>query len=247
MGGTLIRYTDEGVECHSLCLTQGDAGANGDPAAPLVPREQVGATRVLELAEAGRRMGLASTTCLAYPDSALAEAPHDDVIRDIVRWLRTVRPDVAIVWGPDGGYGHPDHIAAGELALEAIDLAGVARHEPDLGPHVHVRRCYRMVATVEVFDRLGELMPDFAAYLATLAVKPERWTSDRLGAVVDIRSVAERKWQAMQAHRTQQPDLDRLDRLRDQVPFVSREETYVRAFPSPGGPPLETDLFAGLR
>lgn len=247
VGGTLIRYTDEGVECHSLCLTQGEAGANGDPSAPLVPRDRVGATRVLELAEAGRRLGLASTSCLAYPDSGLADAQTALVIRDIVRWLRTVRPDVTIVWGPDGGYGHPDHIAAGALALKAIELAGVAHHEPELGAHVHVRRCYRMVATVEVFERLGELMPDFAAYLATLAVRPERWTRDRLGAAVDIRAVADRKWQAMLAHRTQQPDLDRLGRLRDQVPFVSREETYLRAFPVPGGPPLETDLFTGLR
>lgn len=246
MGGTLIKYTDAGVVCHSLSLTRGEAGQSGPAGAPAIPAERLGELRAAELAESGRRMGLASTTAFHYSDGALASAPADDVIRDIVRWLRSTRPDVVITWGPDGGYGHPDHIAAGELALRAITLAGVARHEPDLGEHVHVRRCYRMVVAADVFDRLRDLTPDFGAYMDTLATKPQRWEQPRLGAVTDIRSVADRKWHAMQAHATQQGDLDRLARLGDAAGFVAREETFIRAFPDPGGPPLETDLFAGV-
>ena len=247
VGGTLIKYTDEGIECHSLCLTQGEAGSNGDPDAPVAPPGGLGPTRAAELAEAGRRMGLASVTCLTYPDSALAAAPRNDVTRDVVRWLRAVRPHVTISWGPDGGYGHPDHIVAGEIALQAIELAGIQRYAPELGDHVHVRRAYRMVAAAEVFERLAELMPDFAAYMATLPTKPRRWTREDLGAVVDIRAVADRKWHAMEAHRTQKPDLDRLARVKDAVPFVAADETFIRAFPEPGGPPLDRDLFVGLR
>lgn len=247
VGGTLIKYTDEGIECHSLCLTQGEAGSNGDPGAPVAPPGRLGETRAAELAEAGRRMGLASVTCFTYPDSALASVPRDDVTRAVVRWLRTVRPHVAVTWGPDGGYGHPDHVAAGEIALRAIELAGIQRVEPDLGEHVHVRRCYRLVAAAEVFERLSELMPDFAGYMATLPTKPHRWTRDELGAAIDIRAVADRKWHAMEAHRTQKADLDRLARAREVVPFVTMEETFIRAFPDPGGPPLDRDLFVGLR
>jgi LmbE family N-acetylglucosaminyl deacetylase len=238
VGGTLIKYTDAGVECHSLSLTQGEDGTNGDPRDP-IPRERLGAVRAAELAEAGRRMGIASTTCFTYPDGGVASAPAVAVVRDIVRWLRATRPDVVITWGPDGAYGHPDHIATGRLALSAIELAGIARHEPDLGEHVHVRRCYRVVALAEAFDGLREQDPEFAAYMDTLQVKPHRWTHDELGAQIDIRAVADRKWHAMQAHRSQQPDLDRLTRLRDAMKFV-------RAFPMPGGPPLDTDLFAGV-
>ena len=245
VGGTLINYTDAGVECHSLSLTQGEAGANGDAADP-IPRDQLGAARAEELAESGRRMRLASTTCFTYPDGGVATAPAAAVLRDIVRWLRSTRPDVVITWGPDGGYGHPDHIATGALALEAIELAGIARHEPELGPHVHVRRCYRMVAPAEAFDRLREDAPDFAAYMDTLVVKPHRWSPEEMGAVIDIRRVADRKWYAMQAHRSQKADLDRFARLRDVIGFVADSETYIRAYPNPGGPPVDTDLFAGL-
>lgn len=246
-GGTLIRYASEGVEVHSLCLTEGEKGWNGTPDRPVAAPGQVGAARARELAEAGRRMGVASVTCLRYPDGGLAGVNEDYVVRDIVRWLRRVRPDVLITWGPDGGYGHPDHIVAGQRALRAVELAGIARHEPDLGDHVHVKRCYRFVASAEFVDALTALVPDFAAYIATLAVKPQRWTRDRLGAAIDVMPLMERKLAAMEAHQTQAPDLEMWRKARAQMPRLLAEEAYIRAFPDAGGPPLETDLFAALR
>ena len=246
-GGTLIRYVDEGVRVHSLCLTQGEQGSNGGDGAPLIAREDVGMARAVELEEAGRRMGLASVTCLRYPDGGLAGVNEDWVVRDIVRWLRRVRPDVVITWGPDGGYGHPDHIAAGMRAMRAIDLAGIARHEPELGDHVHVRRCYRFVAAAEFIDEWMKLEPAFADYMRSLEVKPQRWTRERLGAVIDVSDVIERKVDAMEAHRTQMPDLNMWKRVRSQAPSMLTQECYVRAFPDAGGPPLEGDLFAALR
>jgi len=247
VGGTLIRYVKEGHAVHSLCLTEGEQGWAGPKDAPIVPREQVGATRAKELAEAGRRMGLASVTCLKYPDGRLASVKESLVVNDIVRWLRSVRPDVTIIWGPDGGYGHPDHIAAGERALRAIELAGIQRYEPTLGEHVHVKRCYRFVAAAEFVDSLGQVVPEFAQYIATLAVQPQRWTRERLGAVIDITADVEQKIHAMNAHRTQEPDITMWTRVREKIDWLMREETFIRAFPEPGGPPLENDLFAALR
>ena len=192
-------------------------------------------------------MGLASVTCLRYPDGGLADVKEEWVVRDIVRWLRRVRPEVAIIWGPDGGYGHPDHIAAGERALTAIELSGVQRHEPELGPHWHAKRCYRFVAGAELIDRLSSLMPAFAQYMETLVVKPQRWTRDRLGAVIDVGDVLDAKVHAMEAHQTQAPDLAMWAAARAKLPEIFREETFIREYPEPGGPPLETDLFAALR
>lgn len=244
-GGTLIRYASQGVDVHSLCLTQGEQGWAGGGDAPVIPREHVGTARALELAEAGRRMGLRSTTCLRYPDGGLAGVNPDHVVRDIVRWLRAVRPDVAITWGPDGGYGHPDHIAAGDLALRAIDLAGIERYEPELGDHVHVRRVYRFVVSADLIDNLNLLVPEFAEYVSTLTAKPQRWTRDRLGAVIDAREVVDQKIEAMRAHRTQAPDMQMWLRVKEQRPAILSEEHFIREFPDPHGP-LETDLFAAL-
>ena len=243
-GGTLIRYASEGIDVHSLCLTEGEQGWAGGEDAPLIQREHVGAARALELAEAGRRMGVRSTTCLKYPDGGLAGVNADHVIKDIVRWLRAVRPDVVITWGPDGGYGHPDHIAAGERALRAIDLAGIERYEPELGDHVHVKRVYRFVASADLIDNLTQLVPEFAEYMTTLTVKPQRWTRERLGAV--IAADVDRKIEAMYAHRTQAPDMKMWLRVRESRPTILSEEHFIREFPDPHGP-LESDLFAALR
>ena len=245
VGGTLIRYASEGIAVHSLCLTRGEEGAAGDPDAPLVSREQVGPTRAAELAEAGRRMGLASVTVLGYPDGALATAPADEVVRGIVAWIRRTRPDVVITWGPDGGYGHPDHIAAGERALRAIELARADGHR-ELGAPVAVRRCYRFVIAADTLDKMPLAYPEFEAYVRTLAVRPERWTRDRLGAQLDVRPFIERKVHAMRAHRTQARDLAAWERGLQLDPDFFRDEAFIRAFPDPSGP-LETDLFAALR
>src|SRR2546425_4084797 len=245
-GGTLIRYAKEGIEVHSLCLTEGEkgwAGVDDD----IVPRELVGPTRAKELAEAGRRMGLTSVTCLRYPDGSLADVKEEWVVRDIVRWLRQVRPEVAIIWGPDGGYGHPDHIAAGERALTAIELAGVQRHEPELGAHWHAKRCYRFVAGAELIDRLSSLLPPLAEDMEALDLKPQRWTRDPLGPVIDVGDVIRAKVHAMEAHRTQAPDLAMWATARAKLPEIFTEETFIREYPEPGGNPLESDLFAGLR
>jgi LmbE family N-acetylglucosaminyl deacetylase len=246
-GGTIIRYAMEGIAVHSLCLTEGEQGWAGGQGSPTVAREKVGSVRALELAEAGRRMGVASVTCLKYPDGGVEGVNEGYIVGDIVRWLRRVRPDVVITWGPDGGYGHPDHIATGLRALRAIELAGIARHEPELGDHVHVKRCYRFVAGAEFVDALTRLESGFADYMKTLTVKPDHWTRDRLGAAIDIARFEALKINAMQAHRTQTPDLNMWNRVRAKAGDLMREEVFIRAFPEPGGPPLETDLFAALR
>src|SRR2546428_13499381 len=79
----------------------------GDPERPIVTRERLGAMRAAELAESGRRMGLASTTCLTYPDGDLAGVSGDEVVRDIVRWLRRGPPGGADPLGSGGGGGRP--------------------------------------------------------------------------------------------------------------------------------------------
>jgi LmbE family N-acetylglucosaminyl deacetylase len=121
------------------------------------------------------------------------------------------------------------------------------RHEPELGAHWHAKRCYRFVAGADLIDRLSTLMPPFAEYIETLAVKPQRWTRDRLGAVVDVRNVLDAKVRAMDAHQTQAPDLAMWATARARLPEIFAEETYIREYPEPGGAPLETDLFAELR
>ena len=63
---------------------------------------------------------------------------------------------------------------------------------------------------------------------------------------IDVAPYIERKLEAMEAHRTQTPDLNMWRRVRGKIPELMGEEQYIRAFPDPGGP-SEPDLFAALR
>src|SRR5437763_8416446 len=63
---------------------------------------------------------------------AFIRAPADEVVRTLLRVMRKVRPQVVATWAPDGGYGHPDHVAASRHATAAFDLAGQTP-APELG------------------------------------------------------------------------------------------------------------------
>src|SRR4029077_20343491 len=46
-----------------------------------------------------------------------------EIIATIVEHLRRVQPDVVITFGPDGAYGHPDHIAISQFTTAAVVAA----------------------------------------------------------------------------------------------------------------------------
>lgn len=230
-GGALIRAVRRGVEVHSLCLTKGEQGWMGDPAAPIATRETVGEVRANELREAGRIMGVASVTVRDWGDSQLAQRDPRAVEDDILAWLEEHRPDVLISWGPDGAYGHADHIATGERCLAAL------AREPRLMP----KKIYRFVLYDVWKDALvahAKEVPEWRDMLSVLKV----WPKERLGALLELTDdEIELKWRAMQAHRTQAPDLKNYARIYVVDKGLFRYEAYLRHAPSQDGR-LERDL-----
>jgi LmbE family N-acetylglucosaminyl deacetylase len=47
--------------------------------------------------------------CLDYVDGTLADADFSALANEVAEIICEFRPDVVITFGPDGGYGHPDH------------------------------------------------------------------------------------------------------------------------------------------
>ncbi len=226
-GGTLIRAVARGLEVHSLCLTKGDQGWMGDPEAPIATRETIGEVRANELREAARIVGAKSVTVLEYGDGKLAQADPRAVEDDILGWLRGVRPDVLLTWGPDGGYGHPDHVAAGERCLRALDRAG------DALP----KRVYRFVLTDRWVAPMRTLAPEWDLTSITTT-----WRDDQLGLLITLTDEeVEKKYQAMRAHRSQAPDLKIYARVWERARDAFRYEGYLREIPPPGGR-LERDI-----
>ncbi|HEX4091620.1 MAG TPA: PIG-L family deacetylase [Trebonia sp.] len=137
-GGTFARYAESGAEIMVVSATRGQAGQIRDARAGT--RRTIAAVREAELRQACERLGVAHVHCWDYLDGALAEADFSGLVGQVVQVIREFRPTVVISFGPDGGYGHPDHITISAAATEACRLAGCTGSYPGqlhagLAPH----------------------------------------------------------------------------------------------------------------
>ena len=126
VGGTLAKYAAEGIDVFLLTATRGDAGRfrGHRPGAPGHPgAEALGAIREAELRAAATVLGVREVALLDYGDSLLDRAHPREIVAAIASHLRHVRPDVVVTFGPDGAYGHPDHVAISQSTTAAIVAA----------------------------------------------------------------------------------------------------------------------------
>src|SRR5215216_5369075 len=108
-GGTFARYAEQGAEVMVVTATRGEAGQIRD--AGIATRRTIGKVRDQELRLACTRLGVQSVGCLDYRDGGLATADNEIFVGELTRAIREFRPTAVFTFGPDGGYGHPDHIA----------------------------------------------------------------------------------------------------------------------------------------
>ena len=118
-GGTLAKYAAEGVETYLVTATRGEHGRFGTTG-DRPSTDIVGQTREAELRAAARELGLREVTILGYPDGGLDSVDPAAAQVDIADHLLRIRPHVVITFGPEGAYGHPDHIAISQLTTAAI-------------------------------------------------------------------------------------------------------------------------------
>ena len=123
-GGTFAHYAELGAEIMVISATRGQAGQIRD--AGVATRRTIGQVRERELRLACERLGVQSSRCLDYHDGALAAADFETLVGELTDAIRAYRPTAVFTFGPDGGYGHPDHVVISAAATEAWDRAGDA-------------------------------------------------------------------------------------------------------------------------
>ncbi|MBJ7599611.1 PIG-L family deacetylase [Candidatus Nephthysia bennettiae] len=123
-GCTIQRHTAAGVAVHLLCLTRGGAGWGGLPAGRRA--EELPDIRSEELRRASQRLGLASLQICDYPDGGVPDCDQEELRDRIAGTIQSLQPDLVVGWGPDGGYGHPDHVAVGAATDRAVALVAPA-------------------------------------------------------------------------------------------------------------------------
>lgn len=117
-GGTFAKYMAAGAEGMVVSATRGQAGQIRDARA--ATRQTLGEVREQELRLACAHLGVPHVEILDYVDGTLKDADRGALIADVVSIIRAFRPDIVITFGPDGAYGHPDHIAISEATTSAF-------------------------------------------------------------------------------------------------------------------------------
>ncbi len=152
---------------------------------------------------AWRDSGMAGTPTIEQRRAFANETAHeakenfDQQVHQLSELIREIQPDLVVTYGPDGGYGHPDHIRAHRITHDAVAQT-VAEGQ------AYVKQILWAVTDLGAVERGFEsLQPDAV---------PAEWTRDDLAGVptddVDFHVVGSPadcavKLAAMQAHATQ--------------------------------------------
>ena len=117
-GGLILRHTRAGIPVNLICATRGEAGWGGKPLG--AKKEDLAQIRTDELEEAAAALAIRGVELWDYPDGGVARCDRQEITQRIWEQITKLRPKVVVAWGPDGGYGHPDHIAVGACADTAV-------------------------------------------------------------------------------------------------------------------------------
>ena len=250
MGGTLAKYSAEGVETYLVCASRGERGWFG-------PEEEnpglhvLGGLREKELFCAGEKLGLKEIHFLDYIDGEIDQANPAEAVDRIVTHIRSIRPQVVVTFPPDGGYGHPDHIATAQFTTAAIVCAADSSFADlaDKPPH-RVSKHYYMVDSEGFLNSITPLMGEITFQLDDQIRGEVAWKEWAITTRIDISEHTKTAWEAIKCHQSQLASLGPLvDMPKDQVlAILNLQGTFYRAFSLVnGGRKMETDLFEGLR
>jgi LmbE family N-acetylglucosaminyl deacetylase len=250
-GGPLARYAAEGVETYLVTATRGERGWFGAPEANPGLAE-LGRMREQELHAAVRVLGLRRVDFLDYVDGDLDRADPAEAIGKIVGHLRRVRPQVVATFGPDGAYGHPDHIAISQFTTAAIVAAADPDYAPPgeaTAPPHRVSKLYHAAWTEADGRFYEEIFGEVAMVVDGVKRGGLGWPEWMITVRIEAADHWPTVWEAVRCHRTQLPGYDALTRLTEaQHRRLWGSQGFARVFSYVnGGRAVEMDLFAGLR
>jgi LmbE family N-acetylglucosaminyl deacetylase len=239
-GGTLAKYAAEGVQTYLVTATRGERGRfgalgkNGDP-------DEVGRVRETELRAAAAVLGIREVSVLNYPDGGVDAVPPETAIRDIVSHIRRIQPHVIVTFGPEGAYGHPDHIAVSQCTTAAAVCAA--------GTGYRVAKFHYLAWSNSRWDAYQAAFGKLTSMVDGVQRQAAPWPDWAVTTKIDTSAVWPVVWKAVCCHQTQMSIYERLKDLNDgQQTALWGSQEFYRVFSSvTGGRKTETDLFEGLR
>lgn len=250
MGGTLAKYSAEGVEIYYVCASRGERGWFG-------PEEQnpgpsaLGQLRTKELEKAAKELGLKGLYFLDYVDGEVDQADHAEATQKITTHIRRIKPQVVVTFPPDGNYGHPDHIAVGQFTSAAMICAADSSYR-DSEDHsaYRVSKLYYMVDSENFINLIKPFTGDITFPVDDQIRAEIPWKEWMIPTRIDMGGYCHAAWRAIQCHQSQLPSLGMLAKMNEDAGMVvlAMQGTFYRAFSLVnGGRRMEKDLFEGVR
>lgn len=249
MGPTLARYAAEGVETYLICATRGERGWF-DSEGPDPGLEEVGRIREAELRCAAENLGLHEVYFLDYIDGDVDQAKPEEIIGKIVSHLRRIKPQVVVTFGPDGAYGHPDHIAISQFTNAALVCAADRNFvDASIQPPHRVLKFYYMVDSLGAVKAVNEVLGGISMEIDGVTRHHIGWEDWEITTRLDNNAYLDNVQKALLCHKSQLPGYRSLAELPpNDLARIFGTGQFYRAFSLVnGGRSVETDLFEGLR
>jgi len=254
-GGILAAYADQGIRTVVVTCTNGefgDAPGGIKPGEDGHDKDEVARLRLAELEKSARILRVSDVEALGYHDSgmpdwdyknrpdAFCNIPIETVADRIGGLITKYQPQVLVTYDDRGAYQHPDHVHASLAAQAAAKATGIpAKVYLSTWKGSNWRKIW------EALRAAGEDVPEGAEDedRSQRALESE----ERITTTIDIRSVLDRKRDALFAHGSQINDswFSKIPQEVSEAAFGY--EYFIRVADSTGAPLPEDDLFAGLR
>lgn len=249
LGSTLVRYSAEGVETYLVCATRGERGWF-ESEGPDPGLEEVARIREAELRCAAEHLGLQGVSFLDYIDGDVDQANPEEIIGKLVSHIRRIKPQVVVSFGPDGAYGHPDHIALSQFTNAALVCAADRNFvDVNVQPPHRVLKFYYMVDSFDIVKIANEAFGGISMEIDGVTRRHVGWDDWQITTWLDNNKYLAEVQKAMLCHKSQLSGYN-------PIPGWSLAELarifgtghFYRAFSLVnGGRNVETDLFEGLR
>ena len=262
-GVTMAKYAAEGVQVTLVTCTRGEEGeVLVESLANLASSrdDKLGEHREIELKTAMGYLGIKDFRFLGSPnkkwrDSGMigtAQNERKDVFwqadlteaaQELVKIILEIKPQVLITYDEFGGYGHPDHIKAHQVAMLAAELASNQGWKIS---KIYWNTMPKSVIQMGI-DKMKEVGSSFFG-ADSVEDLPFAKPDELVTSVIKAPDYVEKKLEAMKAHETQiDPNGIWFAVPTDKMAQIWPTEDFELAFSRIGAIVDEDDLFTGLR
>jgi len=193
--GTLAKLAQD-HEIYLICVTSGEAAGRTEEEKLII-----GETRRKEIQASAEILGVKEVFFLGYEDGQLCNSVYHQLAGDITKRVEELRPETLITFELRGVSGHIDHVTVSMVTTFVFERYSFIK-----------KLMYYTITKIE-----SKRMDGYFIYF------PEGYSREHVDEVVTVGDVWETKVKAMQCHKSQVHDVERVLHNTSDLP---REEYF---------------------